>query len=81
MFNGKEHRRSISFLSAISLTAEYRYNGSGEASLGTVEGWINSSGHRKNILSPVYREGARIYLNDQNEVCITGSFPDPGRRP
>ncbi len=41
----------------------------------TVGGWMNSSGHRKNILTPTFdREGIGIAIASDNKVYITENF-------
>ena len=40
-----------------------------------VQGWMDSPGHRANILQPEYiREGLGLYLNADNELYITQNF-------
>jgi uncharacterized protein YkwD len=41
----------------------------------TVEGWMNSPGHRKNILTPVWlREGIGVSIAPDDKVYITQNF-------
>jgi uncharacterized protein YkwD len=41
----------------------------------TVGGWMNSSGHRKNILTPTFdREGIGVAIASDNKVYITENF-------
>ncbi len=41
----------------------------------TVEGWMNSPGHRKNILTPVWlREGIGVFIAPDDKVYITQNF-------
>jgi uncharacterized protein YkwD len=41
----------------------------------TVEGWMNSPGHRKNILTPVWlREGIGVSIAPDDKVYITENF-------
>jgi uncharacterized protein YkwD len=41
----------------------------------TVGGWMNSSGHRKNILTPTYdREGIGVAVSADDKVYITEDF-------
>jgi uncharacterized protein YkwD len=41
----------------------------------TVQGWMNSSGHRKNILTPHWRsEGIGVSISDDDKVYITQNF-------
>ena len=40
-----------------------------------VEGWMNSPGHRRNLLRPDFREqGIGIIINDDNQVYVTQNF-------
>ena len=41
----------------------------------TVQGWMDSTGHRKNILAPAYRhEGVGIFITETGDVYITQNF-------
>ena len=41
----------------------------------TVEGWMNSSGHRKNILAPQWScEGIGVHIGSDDRVLITQNF-------
>jgi uncharacterized protein YkwD len=41
----------------------------------TVEGWMQSSGHRKNILTPHWRrEGIGVFIGPDDKVYITQNF-------
>ena len=41
----------------------------------TVKGWMNSAGHRKNILTPVFlHEGIGIFISTDGKVYITQNF-------
>ncbi len=41
----------------------------------TVEGWMNSAGHRKNILTPHWRnEGIGVFISPDDKVFITQNF-------
>lgn len=39
-----------------------------------VNGWMESPGHRENILTPFSREGIGVYVKDDGEVYITQNF-------
>ncbi len=45
-----------------------------EIAKSTVEGWMQSPGHRENILTPFTREGIGIYISDDGRVYITQNF-------
>jgi uncharacterized protein YkwD len=53
---------------------EYRYKDLDELARSTVQGWMDSPGHRENILTPFTREGIGIYVTDEGEVYITQNF-------
>ena len=53
---------------------EYRFNSLEGLAQSTVEGWMDSPGHRENILTPFSREGIGIYITDEGEVYITENF-------
>ena len=53
---------------------EYRYNSLQELAASTVQGWMESPGHRDNILTPFTREGIGIFVSDEGEVYITQNF-------
>jgi len=53
---------------------EYRFNSLEELAQGTVDGWMDSPGHRENILTPFSREGIGIIITDEGEVYITENF-------
>jgi uncharacterized protein YkwD len=53
---------------------EYQYNDPDELARSTVQGWMDSPGHRDNILTPFTREGIGIYVTDEGEVYITENF-------
>ncbi|MFW6113481.1 MAG: CAP domain-containing protein [Actinomycetota bacterium] len=53
---------------------EYEFKGLEELARSTVEGWMESPGHRENILTPFSREGIGIYVTDEGEVYITENF-------
>jgi uncharacterized protein YkwD len=53
---------------------EYTYNTLDDLAVSTVEGWMDSPGHRENILTPFTREGIGIFVTDEGEVYITENF-------
>ena len=53
---------------------EYRFNSLEELAQSTVDGWMDSPGHRENILTPFSREGIGIIVTDEGEVYITENF-------
>jgi uncharacterized protein YkwD len=53
----------------------YEWNTTEEIAQSTVKGWMASSGHRQNILTPRYeREGVGIYIAPNDQVLITQLF-------
>lgn len=55
--------------------ADYHWNSVQEIALKTVDGWMNSPGHRKNILTPYWRqEGIGIEIGPGNQIYITQNF-------
>ncbi len=52
----------------------YQYNDMKELARSTVRGWMESPGHRDNILTPFTREGIGICVTDEGEVYITENF-------
>lgn len=52
----------------------YEFSDLEEIAESTVEGWMQSPGHRENILTPFTREGIGIYVNDDGKVYITQNF-------
>ncbi len=55
--------------------AVYDWNSPGQIAESTVGGWMNSSGHRKNILTPTYdREGIGVAISADDKVYITEDF-------
>jgi uncharacterized protein YkwD len=53
---------------------EYRYNDLEELARSTVQGWMESQGHRENILTPFTREGIGVFASEEGEVYITENF-------
>ena len=55
--------------------ARYDWNSDGKIAKTTVQGWMNSPGHRKNILTPFWRsEGIGIAVAPDDKVYITAEF-------
>lgn len=53
----------------------YDWNSSRKIAETTVKGWMNSPGHRKNILTPHWRsEGIGIAISPDDKVYITENF-------
>jgi len=53
---------------------EYRFNSLEELARSTVDGWMESPGHRENIMAPFTREGIGIEVSDEGKVYITENF-------
>ena len=54
---------------------EYSWNSPEEIARTTVSGWMNSSGHRENILTPTYdRQGIGVAIGSNDRVYITENF-------
>jgi uncharacterized protein YkwD len=55
--------------------ADYHWNSVQQIALNTVDGWMNSPGHRENILAPHWRqEGIGIEIGPGNRIYITQNF-------
>ncbi len=53
----------------------YAWNSAEEIAQTTVGGWMNSSGHRENIVTPTFdREGIGVAIAADNKVYITEDF-------
>jgi uncharacterized protein YkwD len=53
----------------------YDWNGMSKIADTTVQGWMNSPGHRKNILTPHWRsEGIGVAVSPDDKVYITENF-------
>ncbi|MDY6795509.1 MAG: CAP domain-containing protein [Actinomycetota bacterium] len=65
---------SYIFDQATQENLEYEFNDLEEIARSTVEGWMDSPGHRENILTPFSREGIGIYVSDDGAVYITENF-------
>jgi len=55
--------------------AFYDWNSEEKIAETTVRGWMNSPGHRKNILTPHWRsEGIGVFLSPDEKIYITQNF-------
>jgi len=55
--------------------AYYDWNSLEKIAETTVQGWMKSPGHRKNILTPVWRnEGIGVFISPDDRVYITQNF-------
>jgi len=66
--------RSYSYNPETGEVHEYEYNDLDELARSTVQGWMESPGHRENIMTPFTREGIGIYVTAEGEVYITENF-------
>jgi uncharacterized protein YkwD len=66
--------RSYTYNPETNEVHEYEYNDLDELANSTVQGWMESPGHRENILTPFTREGIGIYVTAEGEVYITENF-------
>jgi uncharacterized protein YkwD len=53
---------------------DYVFNDLEDLARAAVEGWMESPGHRENILAPFSREGIGVAVTDEGEVYITENF-------
>ncbi len=54
---------------------QYRWRSEENIAREVVKGWMNSKGHRQNILTPHWRtEGIGIFIKENGEVLITQNF-------
>jgi len=62
-------------VTTVNGVAYYDWNREEEIAETTVQGWMNSTGHRKNILTPHWeREGIGIVVAPDDKVYITQNF-------
>jgi uncharacterized protein YkwD len=62
-------------ITTVNGVAYYEWNREEEIAETTVQGWMNSPGHRKNILTPQWgREGIGIFVAPDDKVYITQNF-------
>jgi len=63
---------SITYINSIPI---HDWNNQSEIAESTVQGWMSSSGHRQNILTPTYdSEGIGIAISSDDKVYITQDF-------
>jgi uncharacterized protein YkwD len=59
----------------VNAAAYYEWNTMAKIAETTVRGWMNSPGHRKNILTPSWRsEGIGVAISPDDKVYITENF-------
>ena len=64
---------SVTYVAGVG--ASYEWNTQEEIADTTVDGWMHSEGHRKNILSDNFdREGIGVWIADDDKVYITQNF-------
>jgi uncharacterized protein YkwD len=64
--------RSITTINGV---AYYDWNTAEQIAITTVQGWMNSPGHRKNILAPYWQnQGIGVFLSTDDKVYITQNF-------
>jgi len=62
-------------VTTVNGTAYYDWNSERKIAETAVRGWMNSPGHRKNILAPHWRnEGIGVVIAPDNKVYITQNF-------
>lgn len=66
--------KSYAFDEVSGEVSEYSFNTLEEMARATVEGWMGSTGHRENILTPFSREGIGVCVDADGEVYITENF-------
>jgi uncharacterized protein YkwD len=67
--------RLYNSMTTVNGVAYYHWNSVREIALQTVDGWMNSAGHRKNILTPYWRqEGIGVEIGPGNRIYITQNF-------
>jgi uncharacterized protein YkwD len=62
---------SITYINGIP---NYNWNTEEDLAEQTVDGWMNSSGHRKNILSGFHSEGIGVAIASDDKVYVTQNF-------
>ncbi len=59
----------------VNHAAYYKWNSMTKIAETTVQGWMNSPGHRKNILTPYWQsEGIGVVISPDDKVYITQNF-------
>ena len=57
------------------IITSFDWNTNEEIAIAAVEGWMNSPGHRKNILTEMFdREGIGVIIDEDDKVYITQNF-------
>ncbi len=65
---------STTFDKNTGVVYEYKFNNLEDLAQSTVDGWMQSEGHRENILTPFTREGIGVFVTDDGKVYITENF-------
>lgn len=66
LYNSVEIRNGVAY---------YNWNSAQQIARDTVDGWMHSPGHRRNILTPYWRrEGIGIEVRPDNKIYITQNF-------
>jgi len=64
--------RSITTINGV---AYYDWNSAEQIAASTVQGWMNSPGHRKNILTPYWlNQGIGAFISPDDKVYVTQNF-------
>lgn len=53
---------------------EYKFNDLESLARAADEGWMQSEGHRENILTPFSREGIGVFVTSEGKVYVTENF-------
>lgn len=62
-------------ITTVNNVQSFNWKALDEIAHGAVSGWMNSQGHRKNILTPYFNsEGIGVYVSDEGKVYITQNF-------
>ncbi len=62
-------------VTTVNGTAYYDWNSAEKIARTTVQGWMNSPGHRKNILTPHWKsEGIGVFITPDARVYVTQNF-------
>jgi uncharacterized protein YkwD len=62
-------------VTTVNGTSYYNWNSEETIALTTVKGWMDSTGHRRNILTPYWkREGIGVYIAPDDRIYITQNF-------
>ena len=64
-----------SYYTINGVITSYDWNSNEEIAKITVDGWMDSPGHRKNILTDLFdREGIGVYITEDDKVYVTQNF-------